>query len=228
MDDKIKDLAIVLLESVETTRLDARARLFLKWGHLVQTIHATVAIMELAPSSVSHYLHTGMLDPFKDITHQWSSVDSIVLKQVLRMHPWFQRLVKTQTAAYGINSNHINIISKLPSYTVMQNIVPRILDDGIVFNLVDPGSIFDMWHTWTNRTWEWLAVWHWGEDLLEDGYQRASAILPCIGSMTVLHPHGDILSNITKDTSSFLKHLTSMVSSSRRWCIVFRWLTCIH
>lgn len=70
MDDKIKDLAIVLLESVETTRLDARARLFLKWGHLVQTIHATVAIMELAPSSVSHYLHTGMLDPFKDITHQ--------------------------------------------------------------------------------------------------------------------------------------------------------------
>lgn len=148
MDDKIKDLTIVLLESVETTRLDARARLFLKWGHLVQTIHATVAIMELAPSSASHYLHTGMLDPFKDITHQWSSVDSIVLKQVLRMHPWFQQLVKTQTAAYGINSNHINIISKLPSYTVMQNIVPRILDDEIVFNLVDPGSTFDVWHTW--------------------------------------------------------------------------------
>lgn len=202
MDNKIKDLTFVLLESVETKRLDARARVFLKWGTLYRlcTPQSLWWIDTLFSITLFTYWDIGSLQGYYAAV---INIDSIRLKEVLRMYPYFQQLFKTWTAAYAINSNHINIISKLPSYTVIQYIVPRILDDEIVFNLVDPGSIFDVWHTWTNGTWEWLAVSHWAEDVLDNGYQRASAILPCIGSMTALHLYGDILSNITKDTSCF-------------------------
>ncbi|KAJ8652752.1 hypothetical protein O0I10_011634 [Lichtheimia ornata] len=167
--------------------LDARASLLVACNQLNAALQDALAMISIAPWSVTGYLTAGHVYSLQDQHASALRTYQQMLQDVPDCHPRYHEFVKAKATEYELWSKRVDFVSRLPIDLVVSNLIPRILDDQPMLEIGKQKGYLDVCRTWRQR----IALaggipFHIGpEDLSVDEYHRLSDIAPYLQWLSV-------------------------------------------